>query len=128
MVSVYLLRGRLGIVLDSPAMGRFVLGFAVSALIDRFKMVPSALLVRDLRFRTVALVNSVGELTFTGTALSLAPRYGGYAMMFSAIARSIVTFVLFAATAPRAEWLKPSPFEKAVVRHLFGYGARKSCG
>jgi PST family polysaccharide transporter len=123
MVGLFVLRGPLGILLDAPEMGRFIPGFAAAALIDRARMVPSTLLVRDLRFRAVAIVNSIGELTFTGTALSLAPRWGGYAMMAGSIARSAITFVLFSATAPRAEWLKRSPFRGAVARRLFGYGA-----
>ncbi len=123
VVAVFLLRGPLGMTLDAPGMTRFVPGFAVSVLIDRARMLPSALLTRDLRFRAVAIVNSIGELTFTGTAVTLAPRWGGYAIMAGAVARSGMTFILSVAAAPRSEWLKRSRFEKGVVRHLFGYGA-----
>ena len=123
MVAVFFLRGPLGIMLDAPQMGRFIPGFVVTVVIDRARAVPASLLVRDLRFRTVALVNSVGELTFTGTAVSLAPQFGGYAVMAGAIARSVVTFILFMATAPRAEWLARSRLQKRVVQHLMGYGA-----
>ena len=76
MVGVFLLRGPLGIMLDAPEMGRFIPGFAVAVLLDNARTVPSALLVRDLRFRAVSIVNSLGELTFTGTAVALAPRFG----------------------------------------------------
>jgi lipopolysaccharide exporter len=123
MVVVYLLRGPLGIMLDAPGMGRFIPGYAAAVLIERARMMPSSLLVRDLRFRAVAIVNSIGEVTFTGTALALAPRFGGYAIMAGAIARSSITFVLFTAAAPRAEWLERSPLQKSVARRLFGYGA-----
>ncbi len=122
MLIVFVLRGPLGIMLDAPAMGRFIPGYAVAVLLERARVVPVALLVRDLRFRTVAIVNSIGELTFTGTALALAPRWGGYAIMTGALARSLITFLLFAARAPRAEWLVRAPFDRGVVRHLFGYG------
>ena len=123
MAGVYLLRGPLGIMLDAPAMGRFIPGFALAVLLDGARLVPAALLVRDLRFRAVAIVNSVGELTYTGAALSLAPWWGGYAMMIGSIARSAVTFVLFIAAAPRAQWLQRARFQRRVVRSLFGYGA-----
>jgi PST family polysaccharide transporter len=122
-LGVFLLRGPLGVVLEAPDMGRFIPGFAAAAVIDRLRMVPTSLLVRDLRFRAVAIVNSVGELTFTGTAVALAPRFGGYAVMAGALARSAITCILFIAAAPRPEWLKRSPFQRGVVRHLFGYGA-----
>jgi len=123
MLGVMLLRGPLGHMLDAPEMGRFIPGFAFAVMIDRARQVPSTLLVRDLRFRAVAIINSVGELTFTGTAVTLAPRWGGYAMMAGAIARSSVLFVLFTAKAPRAEWLKRSPIRKEVARSILGYGA-----
>ncbi len=123
MAGVFLLRGPLGIMLDAPAMGRFIPGFALAVLLDGARLVPAALLVRDLRFRAVAIVNSVGELTYTGAALSLAPWWGGYAMMMASIARSAITFVLFIAAAPRAQWLRRSRFQRRVVRGLFGYGA-----
>jgi PST family polysaccharide transporter len=122
MLTVFLLRARLGVMLDAPAMGRFIPGFALAALVDRSRVVQSSLLTRDLRFRAVAIINSVGELTFTGTALALAARWGGYAIMTGALARSTISFVLFTTAAPRAEWLQRSRFDRGVVRHLFGYG------
>jgi lipopolysaccharide exporter len=122
MLGVFLLRGPLGHMLDAPEMGRFIPGFAVALMIDRARQVPSTLLVRELRFRAVAIINSIGELTFTGTAVMLAPRWGGYAMMTGALARSSISFILFAATAPRSG-LKRSPIRKEVARRVFGYGA-----
>jgi lipopolysaccharide exporter len=112
----------LGIMLGAPGMSRFILGYAIAGLIERARAVPQAILVRDLRFRSVALINSVGELSFTGTAVALASRMGAYAIMTAAIVRSVVTGVLFVAMAPRAEWLKPSRLQKDVVKRLFGYG------
>jgi PST family polysaccharide transporter len=123
MLAVFLLRGPLGVLLDAPAMGRFIPGYAAAVLLERARMMPAALLLRDLRFRAVAIVNSIGELTFTGTAVVLAPRWGGYAVMAGAVARSAITFILFTAAAPRTEWLKRAPMQKGVARHLFGYGA-----
>ena len=110
--------------LDAPAMGRFIAGFALAAVFERARQVPATILVRDLQFRTVAIVNSIGELTFTGVALLLAALWGwgGYAIMAGAIGRSVITFVLFSATAPRHEWLERSPIQKDLVRHFFGYG------
>jgi PST family polysaccharide transporter len=123
MAAVFILRGPLGVWFDAPAMGSFVAGYAVCAVLDRGRLIPQAILARALRFRAVAIISSIGELTFTGTALALAWRWGPYAVMTGSIARAAILFVLFAATAPRAEWLKPSAIEKSVARRLFGYGA-----
>jgi PST family polysaccharide transporter len=122
MLAVFFLRRPLGIMLDAPEMGRFIPGYAFAIVLDRVRHIPERLLVRDLRFRTIAIVNSIGEVTFTCTALALAPRIGGYAIMFGAVARAVVTFFLFLAKAPRSEWLAPNPVEKGVARALFAYG------
>ncbi len=124
MMGVFVLRDPLGVMLDAPAMGRFIAGFALAAVFERARQVPATILVRDLRFRAVAIVNSIGELTFTGLALLLAARWGwgGYAIMAGAIGRAVITFVLFSAMAPRHEWLERSPIQRKVVRHFFGYG------
>lgn len=122
MTAVFLLREPLGRFVDAPGMGRLVPGFIVAFMIDRVRMVPERMLVRELRFRAVALVNSAGELTFTGVALATASRLGGGAIVAGSIARSILVAVLFLFTAPRAEWLVPSRLEAPVVRGFFGYG------
>jgi PST family polysaccharide transporter len=122
LLVLLLFRGPLGIFLEAPDMGRFIPGFALALLIDRARSIPERLLVRELRFRTVAIVNGLGELTFTATALAMASRWGGYAIMAGALARSVLTFVLFMAKAPRAEWLVPSRFEGAVFRRFLSYG------
>jgi PST family polysaccharide transporter len=122
MTAVFALRGPLGVMLDAPGMARYIPGYALAVLLDGARLVPQAVLVRDLRFRAVAIINSVAELSFTGTALALAWRWGGYALMAGSIARSAIMFILFAAAAPRAEWLKPSRLQKTVAKRMFGYG------
>jgi lipopolysaccharide exporter len=122
MALVILLRAPLGLMVDAPGMGRLIPGFALALLIDRARHVPERLLVRDLRFRTVAIVNSAGELTFTVTALALAGRWGGGAIVAGSLARSVLNAVLFTASAPRREWLVPSPLQAKVVRELFRFG------
>ncbi|MBX3206859.1 MAG: oligosaccharide flippase family protein [Labilithrix sp.] len=122
MAVVMALRGPLGEMVDAPQMGRLVPGLAIGFLLERIRHVPERMLVRDLRFRTVAVVQSIGEVTFTGTAVALAPRWGGAAIVIGSVARSFVTAVLFIATAPRAEWFVYSPLEAKVVRSLLGYG------
>jgi PST family polysaccharide transporter len=78
--------------------------------------------MRDLRFRTIAMINGGGEIVFTAVALGLAPRYGAYAIVVAVLVRAGLTAVCFFARAPRAEWLVPSRLEPAAVKSLFGYG------
>lgn len=107
----------------SAEAARFIPGFAVVVILDRGRYMAERVLVRDLRFRSVALVNTVGELTFTATAVAMAViGFGPWSVMGGAMARGVVTFVLFLIAAPRAEWLRPSPIKKDVVKALFGFG------
>lgn len=122
MGAVYLLRNPIGALVDAPEMGRFVPGLAAALILERARHVPQRLLVRDLRFRTVAIVNSLGELTFTATALALAPYWGGMAIIAGTITRSLLTAVLYFGACPRAEWLVWAPLRGETIRSLFNYG------
>jgi len=120
---VYALRGAIGQVFNAPALGQYVLGYAVANLIlDRVRYVPERILMRALRFRTLAMINGAGELALTATALATFHLFGAYAIMLGAVARSIVTSALFLATAPRAEWLVRARLRAGDVRDLLGYG------
>jgi len=126
MVFVYVLRGPLGDLLDTPAMGTYLFGFAIAQLIDRARYVPERLIMRSLRFRALATINGAGELAFTAAALTAAfamdGAWGAYAIMLGALAKSLVTSVLFLYAAPRAEWLVRVRLRAADVRDLVAYG------
>jgi lipopolysaccharide exporter len=122
MVAAYIARDPLGRLLDTPALGQYILGFGVAHLIDRARYVPERLLMRDLRFRAIALTNGFGEIAFTVTALALAPTLGAEAVVMGFLARAVVTSTLYFAVAPRAQWLVPSPLRRDDVAGLFGYG------
>lgn len=123
MLAVFSLRHSLGSFLDAPELGRFIPGYALAIVLDRARHMPERLLVRDLRFRTIAMINSLGELVYVATSLSLATRLGGYALMAGAMARSTVTFVAFVTRVSPREWLVPAKPELAVAKGIFSYGA-----
>jgi PST family polysaccharide transporter len=122
MAILVVFRDPIGDLLDTPEMGRFVLWYALAHLVDRARYVPERMLMRDLRFRTIALINGLGEVAFTVSALSLAPAFGPYAIIIAVQVRAVVTAALFFAKAPRAEWLVPSRMRRDAVRDLFHYG------
>lgn len=122
MAILVVFRDPIGDLLDTPEMGRFVVWYALAHLIDRARYVPERLLMRELRFRAIAMINGSGEIAFTAAALGLAPALGAYAIICGVFARAVVTAALFFATAPRAEWLVPSRLDGEAVRGLFSYG------
>ncbi len=122
MAILLLLRHRLGGWLDVPTMARFIPGFALAVLLDRVAYTPERMLVRDLRFRNVAVVRGLGEITFTVTALVLAPRFGGMGIIAGHVTRSTLVMILFIATAPREEWWAPTKVSIKTGRELLAYG------
>lgn len=122
-VVVYVARGPISALLDTPAMSRYLLGYAIANLIiDRVRYVPERILMRSLRFRTLATINGAGEIAYMVAAIVAAPAWGAYAVMLGAVVRSVVTSVLFLRAAPRAEWLVRTRLRIADLRDLFTYG------
>jgi PST family polysaccharide transporter len=122
MALLIVFRHPFGDLLDTPEMSRYVAWYAAAHIVERMRYVPERLLMRDLRFRTIAMINGAGEFVFTGVALALAPSLGAYAIVIAVQVRAVLVAVMFFAAAPRAEWLVPSPLRAADVRGLFGYG------
>jgi len=122
MAVVYGIRRPIGDLLDTPAMDKYVLGFAIAQVVDRTRYIPERLLMRALRFRALATINGAGELAFTAAALACASAWGAYAIMVGTLVRSVLTSVLFLRAAPRGEWLVRCRLRAADVRDLVTYG------
>lgn len=125
MAGVIVLAAPLGGFLNAPGMAAFVPGYALAHLFDRIGYVPGRLLVRDLRFRVVALTNGTGELLYTGTALALAfwGGWGGAAIVAGVVARAALKASVYILVAPRAEWLVPVRLRLGTARAIAVYGA-----
>lgn len=122
MAVVYALRHPLGEYFGAPETGDYVLGFAIAHLLERTRYVPERLLLRALRFRTVAAINALGELALTGSALATAGLWGPDAIVFGWLVKAALTWVLFFRAAPRAEWMARARLRARDVRDLFAYG------
>lgn len=122
MAVVFLARGPLGNAFDTPDMGNYVYAYAIAHLLDRARYVPERLIMRALRFRTIAAVNATGELAFTAASLAMASRWGGNAIIFGVLVRAVLTCVLYFRLAPRDEWLAPTKLRREDVHDLFSYG------
>lgn len=122
MAAIYLLREPLGESFGTPEMGQYVLGLAIAHLLDRSRYVPERLILRALRFRTVAAISAAGELAYTVGTLATARMWGPDAVVFGWLVRSGLTCVLFFRAAPREEWMVRVRLRAAEVRDLFAYG------
>jgi lipopolysaccharide exporter len=122
MTALYSGRDTIASWLGSEAISPYIAGFAAAHMLDRLRYVPERLLLRALRFRAVATVYGSGELLYTAVALSLASQFGALCLVAAALARSVLTCLLFLWIAPRREWLAPQRLEWQTARRLFAYG------
>lgn len=122
MGIVYVFRYPIGEALDVPDMGDYLYAYAIAHLLDRARYVPERLIMRSLRFRTIAGINASGEVAFTAASLLMAQRWGANAIVFGVLVRAALTCALYFRLAPRDEWLAPTKLRKDDVRDLFTYG------
>lgn len=117
---VLLFRHPLGPALGAPDMARFVPGFALASAMDVFSVVPEKTLARDLRFRLIALTRGIGEVLYTAVALSFAPAWGGMAIVFGNIGRSLFVLAVFLSSADKG-WMQPCRFSRDTTGSMLRY-------
>ena len=117
------LRDPLGVLIGAPGMGRYLPGLALAGLLERVGTVQDRILVRDMRFREVGLLRSLGEVAYAVVTVALAwAGWGAAAVVWGSIVRSAVRLASLSLITPRREWLSPSPITLARTRELFAFG------
>jgi len=120
--------GPIGDLIHAPGMVRYLPGLAVAATLDRVATVQDRIQVRDMRFRSLGAIRSLGEIVYSAASVALAAlgrgRWwgGGDAIVLASIARAAVRLVALSATTPRREWLEPCRITWARTRDLFAFG------
>ena len=100
--------------------GRAVRLASLSFVITAFATTPMALLRRDMRFREVATLQSMGILTESLTAVVLAfSGFGFWSIVYGQLAG---TLVHTAAAMNYARWMPVLKWSRAANRELFSYG------
>jgi PST family polysaccharide transporter len=119
----------LGHALHAPGITPLLPLIGVSAILDRVSTIQDRLQLRALRFRSVSVTRSLGELTYAAVSVGLAalaagtPYGGARAIVFATVGRSLLRFVAFSLTMPRAEWLSPGKLSWPTARELLVAGA-----
>ena len=124
LLGVLLFTGPLSRALHAPGMTRY-LPFAVAAfIVFRLSTVPEKILVRDLRFKYLAIVRMVAEILYSVVTIVTAYRgWGGYALIAGTMARTATKALLFTTAVSWHDWLEPQPFDTKLARRMFSYGA-----
>lgn len=103
-------------------MAHFLPGLALSTILTQASHVPSATLVRSLKFRVVALSRAAGEITFTVVSVASAPAWGAAAIVAGNLARALVTSSLLIARSSKAEWMHPVAVRWQTFREALAFG------
>ena len=118
-----LFREPIGALIGAPGMARYLPGLAVAGLLERVGTVQDRILVRDMRFREVGLLRSLGEVAYAIVTVALAwAGWGASAVVWGSIVRSTVRLAGLSLFTSRREWLSPSRITLARTRDLFAFG------
>ncbi|AUX39799.1 hypothetical protein SOCE26_011940 [Sorangium cellulosum] len=122
--AVYLLREPIAVhLVGAPRMLEFMPWLIVAMFIDRLWYIPDRLLIREMRFRSVSLRNTAGELTYTAASVALAVLgWGGNAIVVATLLRAVVRVVITIPAVKLGEWLTPSPLSREKANQLFSFG------
>jgi PST family polysaccharide transporter len=113
----------------SPDLPAYLPGLLLAVLLDRVGLMPERVLLREMRFRSIGVPRTLGELTFTVASIALVARgWGGHAIVAANVLRSSLRTVLMIAAADRRDWLEPHPLTRATTRKLFAFSLPMSVG
>jgi PST family polysaccharide transporter len=129
LLAAVVLGHHLGAWFDAPGMSRYLPGLALSGLFDRVSYVPERILVRDLRFRSVSLARTVGDVVYSVVCVVLAAiGFGGAAIVIGNVARSALRGALFVFAVELRDWAQPSRLSMRQTRELLAFGVPMSLG
>ena len=113
----------LGPMFDAPDMATFVPGLGLALMFDRVAYIPERVLMREMRFRAIALNRSASEVVFAAVTVGTAAAGAGpMAVVYGNVAQSGFRFLVFMAITPRAMWFAPCRLSLEQTRELFRFG------
>lgn len=123
--AVVLLADTLGRYFNAPGLHQYLPGMALVVAIRRVDSIPNKLLIRDMRFKRIALASGAGELVYVALAVGLVANtdLGGHAIVIANIAQALVLTSIELSATGVGRWLAPKPWNWARVREILRFGA-----
>jgi PST family polysaccharide transporter len=129
LAGILLLTHPLGVWMKAPALGRYLPGLALAALLDRVSYMPERVLARAMRFRIVSVCRTVGEIAFTATSVTLAALgFGAMSIVVGTGLRSAVRLAAMCGSVPREDWIQPVAVSWPLVRAMVRFGVPMTVG
>ena len=111
--------------LNAPNLGAYLPGMVAAVAIKRFTSIPDKLLMRQMRFRTVAIATATGEIVYVCIAVLLVVNtsLGGVAIVAANIVQALVVGVIEISAQGLRTWLTPVPWNWKRARDILRFGA-----
>ncbi len=117
----------LATVLGDPEVEPILRVLLALLLLNAWKLVPSALLRKDMKFGAVAKSNLYAQMTNLAVSLVLALLgFGVWSLVIGNVSAGVVAVVVVWWLSPDRVWLKPVPWDWTVVKQLLGYGSQST--
>lgn len=111
--------------LGDPAVAPILQVLSINLVIGAWKLVPSAIIRKNLMFGAVASSNLVSRIAYLGVAVVLALLgFGVWSLVLANVAQSLVAMIVMWWLAPNKYWLKPVALDLTVFKSLLSYGLR----
>ncbi len=95
----------------------------IMVIVDGFWVVAEALLKRDLKFKEVGIAQTVGQLVYGASSVTMAwMGFGVWSLVYSTLAQQLTRLLLTWYYARFWRWLRPQPWDGTVVKSLLQYG------
>ncbi|HWQ96137.1 MAG TPA: lipopolysaccharide biosynthesis protein, partial [Candidatus Methylomirabilis sp.] len=105
---------------DNQAISPVLRILAIILILENFRFFPETKLSKTLRFKTIVISNSLGYISYSLVAISLA--YTGYSfwsIIYGRIAQSLIPIIYYWINSP---WKLHLQFDKKIAKELFSYG------
>ena len=124
LLVVLLAGGGLSGYLNAPNLGAYLPGMVVAVAIKRLTSIPDKLLMRQMRFRTVAIATATGEISYVCIAVLLVVNtsLGGVAIVVANIVQALVVAAIEITAQGLRTWLMPAPWNWKRVREILRFG------
>jgi lipopolysaccharide exporter len=128
-VAATLLFGdQIGAMVRAPGIVKYLPGLALASMLDRIATIQDRIQLRSMRFRSVGVQRTLGEMVYAGVSVGLAafaadtPYGGANALVWGSLARGGLRVITLSITTPRADWLSPCKLDWKITREMLSFG------
>ncbi len=123
LLLVLILGGIMAGPLKSPQIAQYIPGAVAGIALRRMAAIPDRILIRDLRFRTSALIQGLSEIIYVSVALALAViGFGGDSIILGNVVQAGFMLAATSSAVGWRAWLAPCRLTWQRARDILAFG------